>query len=69
MRLNSQNRCVREIGSYTVAYCRQQEPGKKHEYYSDGIVVPRAAADYFMEYGIREPLPLKKLREVRVCFH
>jgi len=66
MRLNYQNRYVREIGTYTVAYCRQQEPGKKHEYYSDGIVVPRAAADYFMEYGIREPLPLKKLREAGV---
>ena len=50
-----------------VAHCRQQKHGKKHIYKSD--VVPKAAMDYFMEYGIREPLPLKKLREVRVCFH
>ena len=54
---------------YALARYRQQKPEKKYEYKVGGIVVPKAAADYFMEYGIREPLPLQKLREVRVCFH
>lgn len=31
-------------------------------------VVSTVAVDYVMKYGIREPLPLRKLREVRVCF-